>query len=306
MNYIIKNQSLLYSLKRIKEVKKTIESNFIFLDLAECTISEITKECQTVGLILSQKNLVLTNLEQLFRSEKNTAELINCLNLVKESSKVNLYLILDKVDFTNSNLNKIMLIAEYFDFSEIPLSEFTEIIKKEVKEPAKFDNLVESLKTIFLTDYDLFLSELSKVKLAISANLAEAKIIQALNLKTETKDVFTLIKLILNKEKQQALALFNEFVNSGVSLTHLNKLIYLAYLNLYLAKQASSSPNPVEALATSAFVSNTRAALILKEAKDFSQTYLFNKMQKLADFDFLFKYDTRNIQDVFNFFIMED
>ena len=305
MNYVIKNQSLLYSLKRIKEVKKTIESDFIFLDLAECTISEITNECQTVGLILNQKNLVLTNLEQLLRSEKNTAELINCLNLVKESPKVNLYLILDKVDFTNSNLNKIMLIAEYFDFSEIPLSEFTEIIKNEIKESAKFDNLVESLKTIFLTDYDLFLSELSKVKLAISANLAEAEIIQALNLKTETKDVFTLIKLILNKEKQQALALFNEFVNSGISLTHLNKLIYLAYLNLYLAKQASSSPNPVEALATSAFVSNTRAALILKEAKAFSQTYLFNKMHKLADFDYLFKYDTRNIQDVFNFFIME-
>ncbi len=306
MNYIIKNQSLLYSLKRIKEVKKTIESDFIFLDLAECTISEITNECLTVGLILSQKNLVLTNLEQLLRSEKNTAELISCLNLVKESPKVNLYLILDKVDFTNSNLNKIMLIAEYFDFSEIPLSEFTEIIKKEIKEPAKFFNLVESLKTIFLTDYDLFLSELSKVKLAIRANLAEAEIIRALNLKAETKDVFTLIKLILNKEKKEALALFNEFVNTGVSLTHLNKLIYLAYLNLYLAKQASSSPNPVEALASSAFVSNTRAALILKEAKAFPKTYLFKKMQKLADFDYLFKYDTRNIQDVFDFFIMED
>lgn len=306
MNYVIKNQSLVYSLKRIKEVKKNIETDFIFLDLADCTVSEITQECLTVGLILSQKNLVLTNLEQLLRSEKNTAELINCLNLVKESTKVNLYLILDKVDFANSNLNKIMLVAEYFDFSEIPVSEFTEIIKKEIKEPTKFVNLIENLKTIFLIDYDLFLSELNKVKLALSANLAEAEIIQALNLKTETKDVFTLIKLILNKEKKQAIALFNEFVNSGVSLTHLNKLIYLAYLNLYLAKQASYSPNPVEALAASAFVSHTRAALILKEAKVFPQTYLANKMQKLADFDYLFKYNTANIQDVFSFFIMED
>lgn len=306
VNYVIKNQSLTYSLKRIKEVKKSIESDFIFLDLADCTISEITNECLTTGLIMSKKNLVLTNLEQLLRSEKNTVDLVNCLNLVKESAKVNLYLILDKVDFTNSNLNKIMLVAEYFDFSEIPLSEFTEIIKKEIKESAKFTNLVESLKTIFLTDYDLFLSELSKVKLAISANLVEAEIIQSLNLKTETKDVFALIKLILNKEKKQAIALFNEFVNAGVSLTHLNKLIYLAYLNLYLAKQASSSPNPVEALSASAFVSNTRAALILKEAKVFPETYLVNKMLKLADFDYLFKYDTRNIQDIFNFFIMED
>ena len=306
VNYVIKNQSITYSLKRIKEVKKSIESDFIFLDLADCTISEITNECLTTGLIMSQKNLVLTNLELLLRSEKNTTELINCLNLVKESTKVNLYLILDKVDFTKSNLNKIMLVAEYFDFSEIPLSEFTEIIKKEIKEPAKFANLVESLKTIFLTDYDLFLSELNKVNLAISANLTEAEIIQSLNLKTETKDVFTLIKLILNKEKKQAIALFNEFVNAGVSLTHLNKLIYLAYLNLYLAKQASSSPNPVEALSASAFVTNTRAALILKEAKVFPETYLVNNMQKLADFDYLFKYDTRNIQDVFNFFIMED
>ncbi len=306
MNYVIKNQSLTYSLKRIKEVKKSIESDFIFLDLADCTISEITNECLTVGLILSQKNLVLTNLEQLLRSEKNTADLVKCLNLVKESTKVNLYLILDKVDFTNPNLNKIMLVAEYFDFFEIPLNEFTEIIKKEIKEPGEFVNLVESLKTIFLADYDLFLSELNKVKLAISANLAETEIIQALNLKTETKDVFTLIKLILNKEKKLAIALFNEFVSAGVSLTHLNKLIYLAYLNLYLAKQASSSPNPVEALSASAFVSNTRAALILKEAKVFPETYLVNKMQKLADFDYLFKYDTRNIQDVFNFFIMED
>ena len=306
MNYVIKNQSLAYSLKRIKEAKKSIESDFIFLDLTDCTISEVTNECQTVGLILSQKNLVLTNLEQLLRSEKNTADLVKCLNLVKESTKVNLYLILDKVDFANPNLNKIMLVAEYFDFSEIPLSEFTEIIKKEIKEPAKFANLVESLKNIFLTDYDLFLSELNKVKLAISANLAETEIIQALDLKTDTKDVFTLIKLILNKEKKQAIALFNEFLSAGVSLTHLNKLIYLAYLNLYLAKQASSSPNPVETLSTSAFVSNTRAALILKEAKVFPETYLVNKMQKLADFDYLFKYDTRNIQDVFNFFIMED
>ncbi len=306
MNYVIKHQSLVSSLKRIKEVKKTIESDFIFLDLADCTVSEITQECLNVGLVLSQKNLVLTNLDQLLRSEKNTAELINCLNLVKESTKVNLYLILDKVDFTNSNLNKIMLVAEYFDFSEIPMSEFTEIIKKEIKEPTKFVNLIENLKTIFLIDYDLFLSELNKVKLALSANLAEAEIIRALNLKTETKDVFTLIKLILNKEKKQAIALFNEFVNSGVSLTHLNKLIYLAYLNLYLAKQASYSPNPVEALSAAAFVSNTRAALILKEAKVFPQTYLANKMQKLADFDYLFKYNTANIQDVFSFFIMED
>ena len=306
MNCIIKNQSLTYSIQKIKEIKNLIGVDFSFLDLTECTIAELLAECMSTGLMASQKNLVLTNLAHIFKGEKNTGELIKCLNLTKASSKVNLYLILDTVYFTNSNLNKIMLVAEYFDFSEIPLTEFENALTKKNIDAKKYPKLTEALKNIFFDNFDLFSAELAKVKFALDANLEEEQIILSLNQKQETVDVFLLIKLILFKQKKQAVALFTEFAKSGVSLTHLNKLIYLAYLNLYLAKQASLLANPVEELSQSSALSPARSALLLKEAKEFSFTYLFKKLQKLADFDYLFKYNTQNIQDVFNFFIMED
>ena len=296
-------------IKRIKEENNIDEFSYVTYDFDNSNILDILEDAKTVPLFSDKKMIVCTN-SSIFQSQSK-----------KNITDKEIDLTLEYIE--NSNPTTILIfVSETIDNKR----KATTRIKKNgiVKEFNKSNNVYQDAKNMFegykidSKTLDLLINRVGKNISALKQESDKLKAYKYDEKIITTKDVldcteqkiegniFDLIDNIVYKNKNQALAIYDELLKSKESPVKIMVMLSNYFRTLYQAKTLLSKGHSENEIATILEAKPYYINQVLKKGRNIPIEKTLEYLEKLADLDYKIKTSTVEQEMALELFIIEN
>lgn len=293
LKYIIKNDIL-------------NKKNIHYFDLALNEFSNFEKLLFQNSFFEEKKYIMVENLYLFLNKNKDNFE--NIYNILKYTNENEVYFFENEIDYENERLKKILLYIqiekiEYIDFNYIKMFIKNKLDNYEIKIS---EDLIDYILNKTKDDLHLIANELDKLIInSINSKKITKKDIDNLVKQQMDENIYDLLTLIKNNNKEESIILLNKLLTNNISPILIIDKLCLSYIDLYKVKKLVDKKYDIDYISKFLKYSFNKTYHLYKEQANFTYSYLKEKIEKLTDYDFLIKSSTFNVKDYLEIFIME-
>ena len=291
-NYLISSDDIEALNNKIEEIKKSFNQEFdvVRYDLEEDSLYQIIDELSTISLFDNPKFVIAKSANEIKNSkESQLNELLMVMNN-KESNNVIVFTDMDKLDFKEDNLARLRKYSIYFDIriKNIPLDQYAHDYF--LKEGFKID----SAAITQLVKYSVNLTTLRNNIEILMCYKNEGKIINIQDIDKMIKqpledNIFSLIDMVLNKNKKAIFKMYNDFKTENILPTYIISMLINKFQEMYDVYYLARSGADQQSIMDLFNVSSGKAYYMLKNAKQASLDEIKDNLDKLNELDYQIK-----------------
>ena len=291
-NYLISSDDIEALNNKIEEIKKSFNQEFdvVRYDLEEDSLYQIIDELSTISLFDNPKFVIAKSANEIKNSkESQLNELLMVMNN-KESNNVIVFTDMDKLDFKEDNLARLRKYSIYFDIriKNIPLDQYDHDYF--LKEGFKID----SAAITQLVKYSVNLTTLRNNIEILMCYKNEDKIINIQDINKMIKqpledNIFSLIDMVLNKNKKAIFKMYNDFKTENILPTYIISMLINKFQEMYDVYYLARSGADQQSIMDLFNVSSGKAYYMLKNAKQASLDEIKDNLDKLNELDYQIK-----------------
>ena len=288
-NYLISSDDIEALNNKIEEINKSFNQQFdvVRYDLEEDSLYQIIDELATISLFDNLKFVIVKSANNIKNaSEKQLNELLMVMNN-KESSNVIVFTELDKLDFKEENLARLRKYSIYFDIKirNIPLDQYAHDYF------LKNGYTIDSQAITQLVKYSINLTTLrNNIDILICYKDNDKKItvadIEKMVKKTLEDNIFSLIDMVLNKNKKAIFKMYNDFKTENIQPSYIISMLINKFQEMYDVYYLARGGADQQSIMDLFNVSSGKAYYMLKNARQSSLDEIKANLDLLNDLEY--------------------
>ena len=288
-NYLISSDDIEALNNKIEEINKSFNQQFdvVRYDLEEDSLYQIIDELATISLFDNLKFVIVKSANNIKNaSEKQLNELLMVMNN-KESSNVIVFTELDKLDFKEENLARLRKYSIYFDIKirNIPLDQYAHDYF------LKNSYTIDSQAITQLVKYSINLTTLrNNIDILICYKDNDKKItvadIEKMVKKTLEDNIFSLIDMVLNKNKKAIFKMYNDFKTENIQPSYIISMLINKFQEMYDVYYLARGGADQQSIMDLFNVSSGKAYYMLKNARQSSLDEIKANLDLLNDLEY--------------------
>jgi DNA polymerase-3 subunit delta len=279
-----------------EEIKKITGENatIINFDLEESSINDVIEEANYVSLFADQKYIVINN-AYIFTSEQSKEEDLNSLlNYIEKPnpSSILIFTTLKPLDERKKIVKTFKEKAKVIVKKPLNEKELVALIQNKLKEHKKTISLASASQMVLLcqNNYDLIIKEIDKLLIYYDhTNEIPDDEISNIISNDELINNFDFSDAVINKNQVKAFSIFDKLKETKEEPVMLIGLLASQYRLIYKVKYYLNKNYDKSSITSELKIHPYRVELAIKNAYNFTEKELLNKISLLADLDYKIK-----------------